>query len=163
MFVPLFLFVFIAAHAIGQGTVIWVFIAEIFPNHLRAAGQAFGSSTHWVLAAAIPSLVPLLFDRIGAGVVFAGFAGMMVLQLVWVHFSMPETQNIPPRKASANPAAQKKIKPPQTPATDDQAPIFRLLCPPLVKCLSIRTHARNTCSRDPPSSIPFYASGKMDE
>jgi len=95
MFVPLFLFVFIAAHAIGQGTVIWVFISEIFPNHLRAAGQAFGSSTHWVLAAAIPSLVPLLFDSIGAGVVFAGFAGMMVLQLVWVHFSMPETQNIP--------------------------------------------------------------------
>lgn len=95
IFVPAFLFVFIASHAIGQGTVIWVFISEIFPNHLRAAGQAFGSSTHWVLAAAIPSLVPLLFDSIGAGTVFACFAGMMFLQLVWTHRIMPETRNVP--------------------------------------------------------------------
>ena len=59
---PSFLFMFIAAHAIGQGTVIWVFISEIFPNHLRSSGQAFGSSVHWVLAAVIPSLVPVLFS-----------------------------------------------------------------------------------------------------
>ena len=51
--VPIFLFIFIAAHAIGQGAVIWVFISEIFPNHLRASGQAFGSSVHWLLAALI--------------------------------------------------------------------------------------------------------------
>ena len=95
MAVPLFLFLFIAAHAIGQGTVIWVFISEIFPNHLRASGQAFGSSTHWVLAAIIPSLVPLLFSGIGAGVVFLFFAFMMVLQLLFVIFIMPETKGVP--------------------------------------------------------------------
>ena len=71
---PSFLFMFIAAHAIGQGTVIWVFISEIFPNHLRSSGQAFGSSVHWVLAAVIPSLVPVLFSTVGAGVVFLIFA-----------------------------------------------------------------------------------------
>lgn len=92
--VPVFLFVFIAAHAIGQGTVIWVFIAEIFPTHLRAQGQAFGSSVHWVLAAAIPSMIPFLFSTIGAGVVFAFFAIMMLGQLVWVRFKMPETKGI---------------------------------------------------------------------
>ena len=92
--VPAFLFLFIAAHAIGQGTVIWVFISEIFPNHLRASGQAFGSSTHWVLAAAIPALVPVLFDLVGAGVVFACFALMMVLQLGFVFSMMPETKGI---------------------------------------------------------------------
>lgn len=95
MAVPSFLFLFIAAHAIGQGTVIWVFISEIFPNHLRASGQAFGSSTHWVLAAVIPSLVPVLFKEIGAGTVFAIFAFMMVLQLLFVFFIMPETKGIP--------------------------------------------------------------------
>ena len=93
--VPVFLFLFIAAHAIGQGTVIWVFISEIFPNHLRASGQAFGSSTHWILAAVIPSLVPVLFVRIGAGAVFAIFAAMMVLQLLFVHKMMPETKGVP--------------------------------------------------------------------
>jgi len=59
---------FIAAHAVGQGTVIWVFIAEIFPNDHRAAGQALGSSTF--------------------------FCFMMVLQLVWVKVMVPETKGI---------------------------------------------------------------------
>ena len=95
MAVPIFLFLFIASHAIGQGAVIWVFISEIFPNHLRASGQAFGSSTHWILAAIIPSLVPVLFSSIGAGVVFMIFAIMMVFQLLFVIFIMPETKGIP--------------------------------------------------------------------
>ncbi|TRX11276.1 sugar porter family MFS transporter [Flavobacterium gawalongense] len=92
MAVPIFLFMFIASHAIGQGAVIWVFISEIFPNHLRASGQAFGSSTHWVLAAIIPSMVPFLFSTIGAGTVFLIFAVMMVFQLLFVMFMMPETK-----------------------------------------------------------------------
>jgi len=94
MAVPAFLFVFIASHAIGQGAVIWVFIAEIFPTHLRAQGQAFGSSVHWVLAAVIPSLVPVLFNAIGAAPVFATFAFMMFLQLLFVWRLMPETKGV---------------------------------------------------------------------
>lgn len=94
MAVPIFLFMFIAAHAIGQGTVIWVFISEIFPNHLRAKGQAFGSSVHWVLAAIIPSFVPVLFVVTGPAPVFAFFAFMMVLQLLFVWKMMPETKGV---------------------------------------------------------------------
>jgi sugar porter (SP) family MFS transporter len=94
MAVPIFLFVFIASHAIGQGAVIWVFISEIFPNHLRATGQSFGSSVHWVLAAIIPSMVPILFTSFGVGNVFAFFAFMMVFQLLFVIFMMPETKGI---------------------------------------------------------------------
>jgi len=92
--VPIFLFLFIASHAIGQGAIIWVFISEIFPNNLRASGQSFGTSTHWVLAAIIPSLVPILFSTIGAGVVFLVFTIMMVFQLLFVIFLMPETKGI---------------------------------------------------------------------
>jgi sugar porter (SP) family MFS transporter len=91
---PIFLFMFIAAHAIGQGTVIWVFISEIFPNHLRGYGQSFGSSVHWVLAAVVPSLVPVLFSTIGAGMVFLFFTIMMAFQLLFVIFMMPETKGI---------------------------------------------------------------------
>lgn len=94
MAVPVFLFLFIASHAIGQGAVIWVFISEVFPNHLRANGQSFGTSTHWVLAAIIPSMVPFLFSTIGAGVVFLVFTIMMVFQLLFVIFMMPETKGI---------------------------------------------------------------------
>ena len=100
LLIPIFLFLFIAAHAIGQGAIIWVFISEIFPNHLRNAGQSFGTSVHWVLAAIIPSFVPLLFGSIGAGVVFLFFALFMVLQLVFVHYMMPETRGISLEKLS---------------------------------------------------------------
>ncbi|WP_338647396.1 sugar porter family MFS transporter [Flavobacterium sp. KS-LB2] len=102
MAVPVFLFLFIAAHAIGQGAVIWVFISEIFPNHLRASGQSFGSTTHWVLAAIIPSLIPYLFSTVGPGVVFIFFAVMMVFQLLFVRFMMPETKGISLEELSKN-------------------------------------------------------------
>ncbi|HMB64200.1 MAG TPA: sugar porter family MFS transporter [Eudoraea sp.] len=92
--VPIFLFIFIASHAIGQGAVIWVFISEVFPNHLRGSGQAFGSSVHWVLAWLIPSSVPLLFSWVGPGPVFGFFAFMMVLQLIFVRYLMPETKGV---------------------------------------------------------------------
>ena len=100
LLIPIFLFIFIASHAIGQGAIIWVFISEIFPNHLRNAGQSFGTSVHWILAALIPSFVPILFGSIGAGVVFLIFAFFMVLQLVFVHYMMPETQGISLEKLS---------------------------------------------------------------
>ena len=92
--VPIFYFIFIASHAIGQGTIIWVFISEIFPNHLRGQGTAFGTSIHWVLAAIIPAMVPWLFKVIGPGTVFAVFAAMMVGQLIFTWKVMPETKGV---------------------------------------------------------------------
>lgn len=106
--VPIFLFLFIASHAIGQGAVIWVFISEVFPNHLRGSGQAFGSSVHWVLAWLIPSSIPFLFSWVGPGPVFAFFAFMMVLQLAWVHFIMPETKGISLEELSKKLSGKKK-------------------------------------------------------
>ncbi len=90
--IPPALFLFIGAHAIGQGAVIWVFISEIFPNHLRSKGQAFGTSVHWWLAAIIPAMVPALFTSIGPSMVFAIFAIFMVFQLLFVWKFMPETK-----------------------------------------------------------------------
>jgi sugar porter (SP) family MFS transporter len=92
MVVPILLFVFIGAHAIGQGTVIWVFISEIFPNHLRAKGQSLGSSTHWIMAALITIIMPPLLSGANPGIVFMIFAGLMVLQLIFVWVLMPETK-----------------------------------------------------------------------
>ena len=94
IFLPLFFFLFIASHAIGQGAIIWVYISEIFPNNIRSYGQSFGVSTHWILAAIIPSFIPFLFGFIGPGFVFSFFAIMMVFQLLFVHFIMPETKGI---------------------------------------------------------------------
>ncbi|MDH3244643.1 MAG: sugar porter family MFS transporter [Saprospiraceae bacterium] len=93
--VPIFLFIFIASHAIGQGAVIWVFISEIFPNQIRANGQAFGSFTHWIFAAVITLIMPYVLGKFDGGPIFAFFGAMMVLQLLFVIFLMPETKGIP--------------------------------------------------------------------
>src|SRR5580658_7625237 len=87
----MWLFVFIASHAIGQGAVIWVFLAEIFPNNVRAYGTSLGCSTHWIFAALIAGLFPLTNAKLGGAMIFAFFAAMMVLQLIFVWRLMPET------------------------------------------------------------------------
>jgi MFS transporter, SP family, arabinose:H+ symporter len=93
--VPVCIFAFIAAHAIGQGAVIWVFISEIFPNRHRAEGQALGSFTHWIFAALLTTFFPKMVTAFPPGYVFSFFAGMMVLQLIWVKTMMPETKGVP--------------------------------------------------------------------
>ncbi|GHB83637.1 sugar porter family MFS transporter [Persicitalea jodogahamensis] len=92
MQVPFFLFVYIAFFAMSQGAVIWVFISEIFPNDVRAYGQSLGSFTHWIAAAVISFIFPYLAQTFGGGTTFAFFAGMMVLQLLFVLKLMPETK-----------------------------------------------------------------------
>ena len=93
--VPACIFAFIAAHAVGQGAVIWVFISEIFPNRHRAEGQALGSFTHWIFAALLTTFFPKMVTAFAPGYVFLFFCGMMVLQLVWVKFMVPETKGVP--------------------------------------------------------------------
>ena len=93
--VPICIFAFIAAHAIGQGAVIWVFISEIFPNRHRATGQALGSFTHWIFAALLTTFFPQLVTAFAPGTVFLFFCGMMVLQLLWVATAVPETKGVP--------------------------------------------------------------------
>ena len=93
--VPGCIFGFIAAHAIGQGAVIWVFISEIFPNRHRAEGQTLGSFTHWMFAALLTTFFPKMVTAFPPGYVFSFFAGMMVLQLVWVKLLVPETKGVP--------------------------------------------------------------------
>lgn len=83
---------FMAAHAIGQGAVIWVFISEIFPNDHRAAGQSLGSFTHWVFAALLTFTFPIAIKNFDAGYIFAFFSFMMILQLIWVKLMVPETK-----------------------------------------------------------------------
>jgi sugar porter (SP) family MFS transporter len=93
--VPGCIFAFIAAHAIGQGAVIWVFIAEIFPNRYRAAGQTLGSFTHWIFAALLTTFFPSMVTAFPPGYVFSFFTAMMVLQLIWVRVMVPETKGVP--------------------------------------------------------------------
>lgn len=88
-----FIFMFIAAHAVGQGAVIWVFISEIFPNAVRAEGTSFGCMTHWIFATLISWIFPS-FTQSGEYKIFGFFCIMMVLQLLFVWKMMPETKGV---------------------------------------------------------------------
>lgn len=92
--VPLYIFAFIAAHAVGQGSVIWVFISEVFPNSVRAKGQALGTGTHWVFAAIITVAMPYVLNQFDGGPIFAFFCFMMIIQLLFSIFVMPETKGV---------------------------------------------------------------------
>ena len=93
LLIPSLVFTFIASHAIGQGAVIWVFISEIFPNHVRSYGNSLGSGTHWVFAALIAATFPYVTSTLGGGFTFAFFAIIMIFQLMFVWKLMPETKN----------------------------------------------------------------------
>ena len=87
------LLLYIAAHGFGQGAVIWVFISEIFPNRVRARGQALGSFTHWAMNAAISWTFPMIAAAAG-WMAFVFYLLCMAGQLVWVLTVMPETKGI---------------------------------------------------------------------
>lgn len=93
--VPACIFAFIAAHAIGQGAVIWVLISEVFPTRHRAQGQALGSFTHWAFAALLTTFFPRMVTAFAPGQVFLFFTAMMTIQLLWVTFMVPETKGVP--------------------------------------------------------------------
>jgi MFS family permease len=93
--VPACLFAFIAAHAVGQGTVIWVYLSEIFPTQHRAAGQTLGSATHWIFAAALTTFFPRMVTAFAPAAVFLFFCAMMMLQWLWVRLMVVETRGLP--------------------------------------------------------------------
>ncbi len=84
---------YIAFFAFSQGAVIWVYLAEIFPNRVRARGQALGSFTHWFWAAAVSWSFPVVAEASG-GLAFAFFGVMMLLQFVMVLVFLPETKGV---------------------------------------------------------------------
>jgi hypothetical protein len=82
---------FVAFFAVSQGSVIWVYISEIFPNSVRARGQSLGSFTHWLACAVLSNFFPIVAVHTAAAP-FIFFASMMVLQFVVVLWFFPETK-----------------------------------------------------------------------
>jgi MFS transporter, SP family, arabinose:H+ symporter len=56
--------------------------------------MAFGSLTHWVFAALLANVFPVLAAKYGGGPIFAFFSFMMVFQLLFTIFMMPETKGV---------------------------------------------------------------------
>ena len=83
---------YIAFFALSQGAVIWVYIGEVFPNHVRSKGQGLGSASHWFMNAAIAQTFPIMVHSMSASTPFTFFAIMTAVQFVTVLFIYPETK-----------------------------------------------------------------------
>lgn len=83
---------FVAFFAFSVGAVIWVFMSEIFPNKIRAQGQALGAFVDWVVNAIIGLLFPIVLAKFGGGDVFMFFALFMIPFFFFVLKVMPETK-----------------------------------------------------------------------
>jgi MFS family permease len=93
-FALIFILAFIVSHSVGQGAIIWVYIAEIFPTPVRAFGQAWSSGLLNGFAALITLFGAVLLHQFSPPVLFASFAVLMVLQLLFTLFIMPETKGV---------------------------------------------------------------------
>ena len=85
---------FIASVAFSASAVIWVFISEIFPPDVRAKGQSFGGMVHWIMCMLVTWLFPVAVKHTGT-YAFAFFAAMMLIEMFWAIFAMPETKGRP--------------------------------------------------------------------
>ncbi len=90
----IYLVAYIAFFAFSQGAVIWVFLSEIFPNRVRAQGQALGSFTHWIMNAIISFVFPTVLATLGGGNTFLFYSLMMVVQFFFVWKVLPETKGV---------------------------------------------------------------------
>jgi len=86
------LIIYIAFFALSQGAVIWVYIGEVFPNHVRSKGQGVGNASHWIMNTAIALTFPVIATSMGRGAPFTFFAVMTVVQFVVVLVAFPETK-----------------------------------------------------------------------
>lgn len=93
-YVIFYLVGFIAFFAFSQGAVIWVFISEIFPNSVRSQGGSLGSFTHWIMAAVISWVFPVIVEAspVGGFYAFLFYAAMMLASFIFIWRVMPETK-----------------------------------------------------------------------
>lgn len=86
------LITYIGFFALSQGAVIWVYIGEVFPNHVRSKGQGVGNASHWLMNTVIALVFPVVAGSLGRAVPFLFFAAMTVVQFLVVLFTYPETK-----------------------------------------------------------------------
>ncbi len=87
---------FIAFFASSQGAVIWVLLAEMFPNNVRARGTAIGAFSHWFFNGLTSFLFPILAGAFssgkGIGYIFGFYALVTFLSYFYFKRFLVETK-----------------------------------------------------------------------
>ena len=93
------LIAYIAFFAFSQGTVVWVYLSEIFPPGVRESGQSLGTLSVWITNGIVSAIFPLVASAAGQ-IPFLFFSAMMIVQLFLTIFVFPETKGVSLEHAS---------------------------------------------------------------
>lgn len=83
---------FVAFFAASQGVVIWVILAEMFPNNIRARASSIGSFSHWFFNATTSFLFPVAIRTLGIGAVFVFYSGATLISFFFFLKFLTETK-----------------------------------------------------------------------
>ena len=92
---PFFFLLILAAYnlffAFSQGTVVWVYLSELFPAAVRGTGQGYGTTVHWIVNASLIWLFPIC-EHAAPSLTFYALALLMLVQIGVVWLWYPETK-----------------------------------------------------------------------
>jgi len=83
---------FVVFFAATWGPVMWVLLAEMFPNRMRAMALAIGTATNWIFNFIVTVLFPPASDHVGLTFVYGAFAFFVLLSFFFVRSKIPETK-----------------------------------------------------------------------
>jgi sugar porter (SP) family MFS transporter len=83
----------IGCYAMSLAPVVWVLIAEIFPNRIRGAAVSIAVSALWIACFIVTFTFPSLNQTLGAAGTFWLYGGICLAGFAFVHLCIPETKN----------------------------------------------------------------------
>ena len=83
---------FVASFAVSLGPVMWVLLAEIFPNHLRGVGIAFVGLVNSAVSFSVQFVFPWELANIGTALTFLIYGVFAVIGFALVYKLLPETK-----------------------------------------------------------------------
>lgn len=84
--------VYIFMFQMSWGSMVWVLLGEIFPLGVRAAAMGVATTALWFGNGLVSLGFPPLLEALGVGVLFAGFAVICFLALIFTLKAVPETK-----------------------------------------------------------------------
>jgi len=90
--VLIFILLYVAAFAVSLGPVVWVLLAEIFPNRIRGRATAIASMALWAADYVVSQSFPPMLNSAGPAMTFWIFGIMSLITVLFTWRVVPETK-----------------------------------------------------------------------
>jgi sugar porter (SP) family MFS transporter len=97
-FVLASIFVYIGGFACSWGVVLWVYVAEIFPNKIRGTATSIAVFGNWVANSIVSLTFPIMLSGFGPALTFLVYAVVNLSMIFFVSRYLFETKGVPLEK-----------------------------------------------------------------